>query len=50
MSKVVAAPTPTPKFDATKFVRKGLDAEQVIKLKEVFDVFDADGSGLITTE
>ncbi len=35
MSKAVPATTPAPAkgFDATKFVRKGLDAEQVIKLK-----------------
>lgn len=37
-------------FDATKYVKKGLDAETVGKLKEVFDVFDYDGSGNVSTE
>jgi Ca2+-binding EF-hand superfamily protein len=46
MSKAPAKST----FDATKFVRKGLDADTVGKLKEVFDVFDYDSSGRISTE
>ena len=37
-------------FDANKYVRKNLNAETVTKLKEVFDVFDYDGSGNISTE
>ena len=37
-------------FDANKYVKKNLDAETVGKLKEVFDVFDYDGSGQISTE
>lgn len=37
-------------FDASKHVRKGLNAETVTKLKEVFDVFDYDGSGKISIE
>jgi Ca2+-binding EF-hand superfamily protein len=37
-------------FDPSKYVRKGLDAATVGKLKEVFDVFDYDGSGQISTE
>lgn len=37
-------------FDANKYVRKNLDAETVTKLKEVFDVFDYDGSGNVSTE
>ena len=37
-------------FDASKYVRKGLDADTVSKLKEVFDVFDYDGSGQISME
>lgn len=37
-------------FDANKYVRKGLDADTVTKLKEVFDVFDYDGSGQISME
>ena len=35
-------------FDASKYVRKNLNAETVTKLKEVFDVFDYDGSGNIS--
>lgn len=37
-------------FDANKYVKKGLDADTVTKLKEVFDVFDYDGSGNVSTE
>ena len=37
-------------FDASKYVKKNLNAETVGKLKEVFDVFDYDGSGNISTE
>ena len=37
-------------FDASKYVRKNLDVDTVGKLKEVFDVFDYDGSGQISTE
>lgn len=37
-------------FDANKYVKKNLDADTVSKLKEVFDVFDYDGSGQISTE
>lgn len=37
-------------FDASKYVRKNLNAETVTKLKEVFDVFDYDGSGNISIE
>lgn len=49
MSKA-QAPTPAGKgFDANKYVKKGLDAETVTKLKEVFDVFDYDGSGNVST-
>ena len=50
MSKA-QAPAPAAKgFDANKYVKKGLDAETVTKLKEVFDVFDYDGSGNVSTE
>lgn len=49
MSKTTA-PAPAKGFDATKYVKKGLDAETVGKLKEVFDVFDYDGSGNVSTE
>jgi Ca2+-binding EF-hand superfamily protein len=47
------APTSAPAvkgFDANKYVKKGLDADTVGKLKEVFDVFDYDGSGNVSTE
>lgn len=37
-------------FDAAKYVRKNLNQETVVKLKEVFDVFDYDGSGNVSTE
>jgi Ca2+-binding EF-hand superfamily protein len=51
MSKTTAsAPAPAKGFDATKYVKKGLDADTVGKLKEVFDVFDYDGSGNVSTE
>lgn len=37
-------------FDPTKYAKKNLTTDTVIKLKEVFDVFDYDGSGNITIE
>jgi Ca2+-binding EF-hand superfamily protein len=45
MSKVA-----TKAFDASKYEKKGLDADTVAKLKEVFDVFDYDGSGAVSTD
>jgi Ca2+-binding EF-hand superfamily protein len=45
-----SAPAPSKGFDATKYVRKNLDADTVGKLKEVFNVFDYDGSGNVSTE
>ena len=39
-----------PAFDSSKYVKKGLTADTVGKLKEVFDVFDYDGSGQISIE
>lgn len=50
MSKVVASTPASKGFDASKYVKKGLDADTVQKLKEVFDVFDYDGSGNVSTE
>jgi Ca2+-binding EF-hand superfamily protein len=47
MSKVAA---PAKGFDAKKYCRKNLNEETVIKLKEVFDVFDYDSSGNVSTE
>ena len=46
----MSKPTGKPAFDASKYVKKNLNAETVIKLKEVFDVFDYDGSGNISIE
>ena len=37
-------------FDSSKYVKKGLTADTVGKLKEVFEVFDYDGSGQISIE
>jgi calmodulin len=37
-------------FDGSKYVKAGLDAETVGRLKEVFDVFDYDGSGAVSTD
>lgn len=51
MSKVTSQPVAaTSKFDASKYVTPKLNAQTVIKLKEVFDVFDADSSGNISSE
>ena len=37
-------------FDPSKYVKKNLTADTVTKLKEVFDVFDYDGSGNISID
>lgn len=37
-------------FDCSKYVKKNLNAETVTKLKQVFDVFDYDGSGNISID
>lgn len=50
MSKQNSSPAPPKTFDANKYVKKNLTADTVGKLKEVFDVFDYDGSGNISTE
>lgn len=47
MSKPTAS---KPSFDPSKYVKKNLPAETVLKLKEVFDVFDYDGSGNISID
>jgi len=45
-----APPAPASKsFDPSKYVTKKLNLDTVKRLKEVFDVFDYDGSGNITT-
>jgi Ca2+-binding EF-hand superfamily protein len=46
MSKTSAKPT----FDPSKYVKKNLTTDTVTKLKEVFDVFDYDGSGNISVD
>ena len=46
MSKTTAKPT----FDPSKYVKKNLTTDTVTKLKEVFDVFDYDGSGNISVD
>lgn len=35
-------------FDPAKYTNKSMNVETVLKLKEVFDIFDADASGLIS--
>lgn len=50
MSKTTSAPAPAKGFDANKYVKKGLDADTVGKLKEVFDVFDYDSSGNVSAD
>jgi Ca2+-binding EF-hand superfamily protein len=47
MSKPAAS---KPAFDPAKYAKKNLPAETVVKLKEVFDVFDYDGSGNISVD
>ena len=37
-------------FDPSKYVGKNLTADNVVKLKEVFDVFDYDGSGNVSAD
>lgn len=37
-----------PAFDPAKYTNKNMNLETVVKLKEVFDLFDADGSGQIS--
>lgn len=35
-------------FDPSKYTNKNMNTEAILKLKEVFDLFDADGSGQIS--
>ena len=40
----------TPKqnvFDAADFVRPGLSEDEIMEIKEAFDLFDSDGGGTI---
>jgi Ca2+-binding EF-hand superfamily protein len=50
MSKNVPQQSASKGFDANKYVSKNLTADSVGKLKEVFDVFDYDGSGNISAD
>lgn len=34
-------------FNASKFVRPGLNEDEVVEIKEAFDLFDTDGGGFI---
>lgn len=46
-----AVPAPAPKkgtgFNAKNYERPGLTEEEVIEIKEAFDLFDTDGGGSI---
>jgi Ca2+-binding EF-hand superfamily protein len=46
----MSKPTGKAAFDPSKYVKKNLTADTVGKLKEVFDVFDYDGSGNISID
>ena len=37
-------------FNAKRYERNGLTADEVLEIKEAFDLFDTDGSGQINTE
>jgi hypothetical protein len=37
-----------PGFDPSKYAKPGLSGEDVMKIKECFDIFDYDKSGAIT--
>lgn len=50
MSKPATSVPVGKSFDPSKYVTKKLNLDTVKRLKEVFDVFDYDGSGNITTE
>ena len=34
-------------FSASKFVRPGLNEDEIVEIKEAFDLFDTDGGGQI---
>jgi Ca2+-binding EF-hand superfamily protein len=44
------SPPPPPAFDPNLYATKNLPADDVIKLKECFDIFDYDKSGNISPE
>lgn len=43
------APAQKKQDDYSQYVKKGITQETVLRLKECFDIFDADSSGEITT-
>ena len=55
-AKSVASPAPAKAvtsqniggFDPSKYTRPGLSADDIIRIKECFDIFDYDKSGAIT--
>lgn len=44
-----AQPAAKNQQDFSQYVKKGISQETVTRLKECFDIFDADGSGEVTT-
>ena len=38
---------PSSQFDAEDHVRPGLSADEIMEIKEAFDLFDSDGGGTI---
>lgn len=40
-------PPPPPKFNPDEFVTMTIPREEVIQIKQAFDIFDGDGSGMI---
>lgn len=44
----VSQPPAKQQFDPAKYTNKNMNVETVLKLKEVFDIFDDDKSGLIS--
>lgn len=45
--KKAPAPVKAPAFNPSKFVRPGLNEDEVAEIKEAFDLFDTDGGGEI---
>jgi Ca2+-binding EF-hand superfamily protein len=47
---VSSQPRQPPGFDPTYYVTKNLPVDDVVKLKECFDIFDFDKSGMVSSE
>jgi Ca2+-binding EF-hand superfamily protein len=43
----VVASSKSGAFNASKFVRPGLNEDEIVEIKEAFDLFDTDGGGEI---